>query len=126
MDRQEASIPGNLSRADLEGALDALGAISESASSTAAFARDGLACLRRLVPGDLATLSVCDLATGHRSVVADVPGAIPRAGIEAFDRHFHEHPLVRAHGRNPGAVTRRVSDLVPRAQFRRSAIFNEY
>ena len=46
--------------------------------------------------------------------------------IEAFDRHFHEHPLVREHGRNPRAVTQRISDLVPPKRFRQSALFDEY
>ena len=85
-----------------------------------------LACLRKLVPAELATLSVCDLGTGHRSVVSDVPGAISRDQIAAFDRHFHEHPLVRAHGHNPGATTQRISDLVSPRAFRRSVLFDEY
>src|SRR5947208_3526169 len=85
-----------------------------------------LACLGRLVPCEFTTLSICDLDSGHRSVVSDVPGAIPKPQIEAFDRHFHTHPLVLAHGRNPAAITRRISDLVPPAEFRRSALYNEY
>ena len=115
-----------LTQADLKGALEALGAISESAAATGEFARHGVACLRLLVASDLTTLSICDLATGRRRVVSDVSGAIPAREIEAFDRHFHEHPLVREHGRNPRAVTRRLSDLVPMDAFRRSALFNEY
>jgi len=85
-----------------------------------------LACLGRLVASDFATLSVCDLESGHRSVVSNVPGAIPKAQIEVFDRHFHEHPLVLAHGRNPAAVTRRISDLVHPAEFRRTPLYNDY
>jgi len=88
--------------------------------------RSALACLRRLVPSDFTTLSVCDLESGHRSVVSDVPGAISKAQIEVFDRHFHEHPLVLAHGRNPAAVTQRISDLVRPADFRGSALYNDY
>ncbi|MGZ5104084.1 MAG: helix-turn-helix transcriptional regulator [Usitatibacter sp.] len=111
---------------DLKAALDTLGAISESASNDRQFARHGVARLRGLVAADLTTLSICDLGTGHRSVVSDVAGAIARPEIEAFDRHFHAHPLVRAHGRNPRAATRRISDLVPAAEFRRTPLFNEY
>lgn len=88
--------------------------------------RAALSCLRRLVPSDFSTLSLCDLETGHRSVVSDVPGAIPKTQIEVFDRHFHEHPLVVAHGRNPAAITRRISDLVAPGQFRRSVLYNDY
>jgi DNA-binding CsgD family transcriptional regulator len=90
------------------------------------FARRGVASLERLVSGELTTLSICNLDTGHRSVVSDVPGAIAKPEIDAFDRHFHEHPLVRAHGRNPRAETRRISDLLPPAEFRRTPLFNDY
>ena len=119
-------MPQALRTADLEAALETLGTISEGASSDRRFARHGVAGLGRLVAADLTTLSICDLGTGHRSVVSDVAGAIPRREIEAFDRHFHAHPLVRAHGRNPRATTRRISDVVPQAVFRRSALFGEY
>ena len=111
---------------DLQAALDTLGAITESAANDRQFARHGLVGLRKLVSSDLTTLSICNLATGHRSVVSDVPGAISKRQIEAFDQHFHEHPLVLAHGRNPGAVTHRISDLVPRGQFRATPLYNEY
>jgi DNA-binding CsgD family transcriptional regulator len=33
---------------------------------------------------------------------------------------------VREHGRNPGAVTRRITDCVPAGTFRASALYNEY
>ncbi|HLX22583.1 MAG TPA: helix-turn-helix transcriptional regulator [Usitatibacter sp.] len=111
---------------DLRAALDTLGAISESASNDSRFARHAVAGLARLVPADLTTLSICDLEAGHRSVVSDVSGAISRRQIEAFDRHFHEHPLVRAHGHNPAATTRRISDLVSPSEFRATSLYNEY
>jgi DNA-binding CsgD family transcriptional regulator len=111
---------------DLESALDCLGAITEATASDRAFARHGVSSLGRLVASDLTTLSICDLATGHRSVVSDIPGAICRRDIECFDRHFADHPLVRAHRRNPRAVTQRISDLVPDAEFRRAPLFNDY
>jgi DNA-binding CsgD family transcriptional regulator len=116
----------SLGRADLKRTLDTLGSISESTSDSAQFAREGVAAIARLVASDLTTLSLCDLATGRRRVTSDVPGAISPTQISAFDRHFHEHPLVRAHGRNPRAVTRRVSDLVTISEFRRSPLYNDY
>jgi DNA-binding CsgD family transcriptional regulator len=111
---------------DLRAALDTLGAISESAAGDRQFARHAVTGLATLVPADLTTLSICDLAAGHRSVVSDVAGAISRRQIEAFDRHFHEHPLVRAHGHNPSATTHRISDLVSPAEFRATPLYNEY
>ena len=115
-----------LRSADLRVALDSLGVIAEGTAKDGSFARYGVAHLPRLVASELTTLSICDLDTGHRSVVSDRPGAISKPEIEAFDRHFHAHPLVRDHGRNPGAVTRRISDLLPAADFRRSPLFNDY
>ncbi|HEY2629297.1 MAG TPA: hypothetical protein VGI57_09215, partial [Usitatibacter sp.] len=116
----------SLRTTDLQAALDTLGAISESAANDREFASHGVMGLRRLVAADLTTLSVCDLATGHRSVVSDVPGAISRRQIEAFDQHFHTHPLVRAHGRNPAAVTHRISDLLSPAEFRATPLYHDY
>ena len=113
-------------RADHRAVLDTLGAIGEAARSSDGFAHQGVASLRRLVASELTTLSICDLDTGHRSVVSDRPGAISKPEIEVFDRHFHAHPLVRAHGRNPRAATRRISDLVAAADFRRTPLYNDY
>jgi DNA-binding CsgD family transcriptional regulator len=115
-----------LTRTDLRQALDALHAIGEDSPGGDAFARRGLECLPRLVNSELTTLSVCDLDTGHRSVVSDQPGAISRREIEVFDRYFHEHPLVREHGRNPGAVTRCINELLPESRFRHTPLYNDY
>src|SRR2546421_12904958 len=111
---------------DLRCALDCIGAIAEGTALDRSFARHGVSSLSRLVASEITTLSICDLDTGHRSVVSDVPGAISMAQVEAFDRHFHAHPLVRAHARNDAAVTHRISDLVSEGQFRRTPLFNDY
>jgi DNA-binding CsgD family transcriptional regulator len=113
-----------LTSRDLHAALGALGAIGEEAPGR--FAQRGVASLAALIGSDLTTLSLCDLDSHHRSVVSDAPGAISRRQIEVFDHYFEEHPLVRAHGRNPGASTRRISDLVPGPVFERSPLYNEY
>jgi len=115
-----------LSSADLRAILDALQVISEACVTSADFAHHGVHSLPRLVGSELTTLSICDLATGHRSVVSNLPGAISKREIEVFDRYFHEHPLVRAHGRNRDAVTRRIDDRVARDAFERTPLFNEY
>src|SRR5207344_1368614 len=115
-----------LSTADLRGALDALHAIGDAGLGGEAFARRGLECLPRLVSSELTTLSVCNLESGHRSVVSDRPGAISRREIEVFDRYFFDHPLVREHARNPRAVTRRIADLLAESEFRRTPLYNDY
>lgn len=117
---------GPITTRQLRGALDVLHALGEACTGSAPFAREAVRLLPRLIAADVTTLSVCDLDSGHRGVVTDRPGAIPRAALEAFDHHFHAHPLVRHHGRNPAAVTRRLSDLLPDREFRRSALYNDY
>jgi DNA-binding CsgD family transcriptional regulator len=116
----------HLSHADLHRALDTLGTIGQGCASGDEFAQRGVQCLPQLVGSELTTLSVCDLASGHRTVVSDRPGAISRQEIEVFDRHFFEHPLVREHGHNPAAVTRRITDLVSDHEFQRTPLYGDY
>ena len=115
-----------MTNTDLRGALDALRAIGENCRNGNEFARRGVECLPRLVRSELTTLSVCNLDNGHRSVVSDQAGAISPREIEAFDRYFFAHPLVCEHGRNPCAVTKRISDLVPELEFPRTPLYGDY
>ena len=110
----------------MRAALDTLHAIGQDCADSGDFARRGVQCLPRLVSSELTTLSVCNLDSGHRSVVCDQPGAISRREIEVFDCYFYDHPLVREHGRNPVAVTRRIEDLLPGNAFKRTPLFNDY
>jgi DNA-binding CsgD family transcriptional regulator len=115
-----------LGRTDLRQCLDAVHAVAEACAGEEGFAQGGLKSLTRLVPSELTHLSVCDLEAGHRAVVSDLPGAISGRQIAVFDRHFNDHPLVRAHSRNPAARTVRISDCLPACAFRGSALFDEY
>jgi DNA-binding CsgD family transcriptional regulator len=115
-----------LSSRELRAALDTLRAIAEACTGADEFARRGVECLAQLFGAELTTLSTCDLDGGHRAVVSDQPGAISRREIEVFDHYFHAHPLVREHGRNPAATTKRIDDLLPDGAFRRTPLFNEY
>ena len=119
-------LPVRLTGSDLRAALDALQSISEASASTSEFARSGLACLPRLVGSELTTLSICDLDSGHRAVVSDQPGAISPGEIAVFDHYFYDHPLVRDHGRNPRAVTKRIVDLLPDGRFEDTPLYNDY
>lgn len=110
----------------MRAALDTLHAIGQDCVDGGDFARRGVQCLPRLVSSELTTLSVCNLDSGHRRVVCDQPGAISRRELEVFDRYFYDHPLVREHGRNPTAVTRRIEDLLPASAFQRTPLFNDY
>jgi DNA-binding CsgD family transcriptional regulator len=119
-----ATMPPRLSSRELRRALDTLHAIGEACTGSTDFARRGVEHLPRLVGSDLTTLVVCDLDQGHRTVVPS--GMISRREIEVFDRYFYEHPLVRDHGRNPNAVTRRIDDFVAPAEFHRTPLYNDY
>jgi DNA-binding CsgD family transcriptional regulator len=119
-------MPAVLSRQAIDRSLAALHAIGEGCVQSDDFARRGVECLPGLVASELTTLSVCNLDSGHRAVVSDVPGALSAQEVVLFDRYFHEHPLVREHGRNPRAVTKRIDDLVPQAEFRQSGLYNDY
>lgn len=116
----------HLSGVEMRAALDTLHAIGQDCVDSGDFARRGVQCLPRLVSSELTTLSVCNLDSGHRSVVCDQPGAISRPNLEVFDRYFYDHPLVREHGRNPMAVTRRIQDLIQGSEFERTPLFNDY
>ena len=111
---------------DFKAALDLLGAIGEAGADRAAFARLGVERLPSLVASEFTTLSVCDLVSGRREVYGMPAGALSAEDRKAFDRHFSEHPLVRFHGYDRGGATQRISDCLPPARFRESALYNDY
>jgi DNA-binding CsgD family transcriptional regulator len=100
--------------------------MSEAARDAVTFARRGIEHLPRVVASEITTLSVCDLARNTRSVVGAPEGAISNADRACFDRHFDSHPLVRYHADTPQGGTHRISDSLPPAKFRESALYNEY
>lgn len=112
----------HLTRNDYARALQLLAQVEPQAGDEGSFARAVVLALHDFVAAELTTLSVCDLVTGHHRVVG-LPGVRPGADeIACFDQHFFEHPLVRHHGLDGGLLTRRISDLVSRHDFQRSAI----
>ncbi len=102
-----------------------LGAVTESARDFASFADAGVHLLPGLVASEMTTLSVCDLASGRREVVAYPEGRLGVDDRASFDRHFAEHPLVRYHAAG-GRGAHRISDSIPFARFRHSALFADY
>jgi DNA-binding CsgD family transcriptional regulator len=116
----------NLGTRDLRACLDVVRDLSSATAAGEGFLDPGVRILPRLVASEITHVSICDLDTGHRRVVSDQPGAISRRHLDVFNRYFHEHPLVRAHGRNPSALTVRISDLTPPAEFKETPVFNDY
>ena len=115
-----------LRESDFRTGLELLGAMQECSRDVASFARAGVERQPRLVASEFTTLSICHLASGRREVYGLPAGALSADERAAFDRHFHQHPLVRFHGYQGGGVTQRISDSVPFAQFRESPLYNEY
>ena len=116
----------HLTRNDYAGALRLLARLETESGDLECFARASVTAVNDFVPSELATLSVCDLVTGHRQVVG-LPGQ--RLGgddIASFDRHFFEHPLVQHHGLGGGRATHRMSDALSRRDFHRTALYAEY
>ena len=111
---------------ELRAALMALGDIAEAADSSMHFAQAGVQALSRLVPSELTTLSRCDLRSARRIVVGTAQGFVGADERAAFDRHFHEHPLVQYHAVARGAFAHRISDSLPQARFRQTALYNDY
>ena len=116
----------HLGTPEFQACLDTVHAVGEASASLDGFMRGGVASLPRLVASDLTHVSVCDLDSGRRNVVSDVPGAISQRDQETFNRHFARNPLVLEHGRNPSANTVRISDLLTQREFRRSPLYDEY
>jgi hypothetical protein len=87
-----------LRETDFRAALELLGAMQEASRDVASFARTGVERLPRLAASEFSTLSVCHLASGRREVYGLPAGTLNADERAAFDRHFHEHPLVRFHG----------------------------
>jgi DNA-binding CsgD family transcriptional regulator len=116
----------SLRKADLHAGLRFVGALAEAAGDAQGFARAGVEALPALVASDITTLSVCDLASGRRSVVESPGGSLSAADRACFDRFFHEHPLVRYHAGDGGRGAHRISDSVAFTRFRHTALYSDY
>ena len=110
----------------LRAAFAALRAIGEGCPTPGEFARRGVRELPALVASEITTLSLCDLATGKRRVVSDPSHAFGRAELEAFDRHFRDHPLVRFHTTHHDGGAHRISDAMAPAAFRATPLYADY
>lgn len=100
--------------------------VAEAGEGVDALARAAVGALPALVASEITSLSVCDLASGRRHVVATPAAAIGAQDLACFDRYFRVHPLVRYHAylRGPGA--HRISDSLPFSRFRHTGLYSEY
>ena len=103
-----------------------LQAVAEAAEGVDAFARAAVDALPALVASEITSLSVCDLCSGRRHVVATPLAAIGVEDLTCFDRYFRVHPLVRYHAELRGPGVHRISDSLPFSCFRHTALYSEY
>lgn len=103
-----------------------LHAVAEAGEGVEALARAAVEALPSLVASEITSLSVCDLQSGRRHVVATPAAAIGAEERACFDRYFRVHPLVHYHAdlRGPGA--HRISDSLPFSRFRHTGLYCEY
>jgi DNA-binding CsgD family transcriptional regulator len=115
-----------LQRRDWRAGFELLNAVAEADDGIDALARAAVNALPRLVASEITSLSVCDLESGRRQVVATPAAAIGAVDIAAFNRYFRVHPLVHYHAdlRGPGA--HRISDSLPFSRFCNSGLYSEY
>lgn len=116
----------HLRERDLHASLQLLGAASAAGGDTQSFARACIAALPALVASEITTLSMCDLRSGHRTVIGSPENCLSAQDSACFDRHFDTHPLVRFHAHQAGQGAHRISDSIPFARFRETALYDEY
>jgi DNA-binding CsgD family transcriptional regulator len=121
-----AAVLARLPERELRAALRTLQSLAEQSVGSASFVDAALDRLTAIVPSDLTTLSICDLARGSRRVVGRKGESLSPADRAAFDQHFRQHPLVRFHSSHPGGPTQRISDCMSVAVFRNSALHADY
>ena len=116
----------HLTRNDYASALALLARLEAESGSLEGFARASVQAIGNYVASEVTTLSVCDLVTGHRQVVA-LPGQrLAAADMECFDHYFFQHPLVRHHGFEGGRATHRISDSLSAHDFHRTPLYADY
>jgi DNA-binding CsgD family transcriptional regulator len=111
---------------DQRAAFGLLACVAEACNTPERLAHAAVQALPALVASEITTLSVCDLRSGRRHVTGTPAGAIGADDRACFDRHFRTHPLVRYHADLRGAGAHRISDSVPFARFRHTALYAEY
>jgi DNA-binding CsgD family transcriptional regulator len=121
-----ATLLAELSESGLRRALSVVLALADESDDGSAFIEGALERLTSLVPSDLTTLSLCDLERGTRTVFGRRDEALSEDDRKAFNRHFHQHPLVRFHGSHPRGPTQRISDCLETIDFRDSPVYADY
>src|SRR5947208_2979786 len=116
----------DLSAADLRAVLTQVQRLHE-APSLATFPRKLLACLRALVPSDIAAYEEVNPIRQRTVGENDPPDARPSAEqIGVWEQHMGEHPVVQQFLTTEDRRSRAISDHLSRDAFHRTGIYNEF
>jgi DNA-binding CsgD family transcriptional regulator/GAF domain-containing protein len=81
----------------------------------------------RLVPSEVTSYNEVDpTKQSVKWVSKPVLSALTREGSQGFERHVHEHPIIRYHQQNSDGRTLKISDFLTRRQFHQLALYNEF
>jgi len=111
---------------DWRAGFELLHAVAEAGEGVEPLARAAVQMLPGLVASEITSLSVCDLRSGRRRVIAAPEHAIGAEDRACFDRYFRSHPLVRYHADLHGPGAHRISDSVPFSRFRHTGLYSDY
>ena len=114
-----------LRESDLRAGLRLLQTVSAAGADGQTFAWAAVAALPGRVASEITARLVCDLRSGHRCVIGSPDSRLSAQDRASFDRHFDAHPLVQFHAHQRGQGAHRISDSLPFARFRESALYGE-
>jgi DNA-binding CsgD family transcriptional regulator len=111
----------HLSTGQLRLALGAVGELGEL-RDLRDYPQAAAACLRSVIPSDLAGFNVLDLRSRRAIVAADPPDCVFDGGPEALARFIHQNPMV--HAATDGETrAMRLSDFITRRALHRTELY---
>jgi DNA-binding CsgD family transcriptional regulator len=84
-----------------------------------------LTSLPTVVPSELTVYGEIHPAARQFTMVEHPKGIWTEAILEAFRHHLHEHPFARSYRGGGDGSARQITDVVPAAQWQRTAVYNE-
>jgi hypothetical protein len=119
--RTARAMSDQLSTRQLRLALGAVGELGEL-RHLSDYPPAAAACLRSLIPSDLAGFNALDLRSRRATVAADPADSVLEGGPEALARFIHQNPMVAAASAGEtGAM--RLSDFITRRALHRTELY---
>lgn len=93
------------------------------AKDHADFSSAVLAAMDRLIPSDLCLMSVLDRSTGQITAAMSKPNPYSEAEMQYYSENPQQNPLVAYYERGGGTHARRMSDVIPPAEWKRHPFY---